>query len=326
MSVSKSPPRTALAVLAFLPALSPGEARARAPIHQFPPLSARASPNIIHQFPPLQPVPGVQQPAATETPRAPSNAPTLEEAPRLPHDGPTFAELGVPPPEPSVEAGETVSNWTGAPGEPPLGAEAAKPSVVETYVRKAEAALRADEDRAKALFDRLRSGIDLESFLSPIQKTIVTREPAETPKPAQGDAEAPASDPTFMIAGAIAAVILALLAYGRRRSLRARLPADPKFAELMKRIRTKKEDEEPLPPVDPGRIAKATRAAAPTLAAPPRLETGEPPPPTAPPQPVSAAPAPAEDMTDDLVLVEPGDAAAAAAAINAARTQQEGTP
>jgi hypothetical protein len=322
----------------------------RKPVVKLPPFSAERIEELIHEFPPLRPVAGTQErPETRQRPRKPATAPTLEEAPRRPYDAPTLAEMEPPPQSAESRPAESRPAEAGTaepkPAEPRPGEvtsadtpaetiaheaaflslpEGALSPLAEIYALLRENVARSGDRALDGLLAALRSRKSLEDYLWSLQPAAAFAREVETipPSAAQGGDEAAPSTIYYLLgAGVLLAGLLVI----------ARI-----------RVEAKKEEETPPPAVDLSRFWKTVRAA-PSAAivragvgGAARRATNERPRATAPVAERAAAgaapPGPAAaqqnsvSATDDFLLVEPGDAAANSAALDAARTRQEGEP
>jgi hypothetical protein len=350
MPFSKRSSCAARAAFLILLPLSAGEGFARErrlTVHKMQPLSSERNDDIIHEFPPLRPV----GPSATQqAPRGPVTAPTLEEAPRQSSDGPTLAELGVPTqPEPRPEPPERF-------------VASIRPSVFGDYLAPFASSPLAETDLEAGMREEgsgeiprpnlitLRGAhMDLDHFLAPELLTGPVRTEAPTaPSPSpKKDEGGPLFPTAYRIAAGLVLAVLLLLALTYRERLRAgvlalvaarrggrtsqpedKAAAEPTQGKILGRLRRRRQEEEAPPPIDLSRLDRLTRGTGAPTTTPPG--TGD-----VAGQSVAASAdsgvvpasdaAPGADPTDDLVLVEPGDAAAASAAIDAARARQEGT-
>lgn len=352
--------RVLYAALFVLPVLPGDAASARQPrgtVHKLPPFTAERTEDLIHQFPPLRPVAGSEEPReTTPRPRKPHTAPTLEEAPRRPSDAPTLAEMEPPPQaadsraeatEPKADDAEPKSDGallgTSGPAAafPFLPAEGLSP-LVEIYAPSEESVARAAGGPLGRLAADLRSRMNLEDYLWSLQPAAAFSREAgpATPSATQEDEETPLSKIAYLLVTGLILSVLLVIASLKRELLRDGIPA------LIAKIRSaakKEKEEEPQPALDLSRITKPGRAppTPPTaragMAPAARRTENETPRAGAPsadaaatgaPPSGPAAPAPREraGATDDLLLVEPGDAAANSAALDASRTRQERTP
>lgn len=332
MTIFKLLCRSARAALVVFLAFSGREGfarEARPLVHKMPPLSQERLDDIIHEFPPLRPVPPPRFRAPEPPPRQAYDAPTLAEAPRRPYDGPTLDELGVPPPAPPAppaDAGEKFAETLAHMSDVVLLPEVEPSALTETYARTHEGAPPSGE-ALKAAIALLRSKADLVHFLWPKEPSAPIPDAAAAgppPAPAAPDGEESTGSNALYLAALgvlLAALLFSVLA--KRKGLRDELLA--RVAKLRER---KQEDDASTPPVDLSRLERLARRATSGNAASapePRRETAAE---SALPVSAPSASAPQDDaaagVTDDLVLVEPGDVAATSAAINAALKRREG--
>lgn len=323
MSVFKQLLGVTRAALIILAALSCGAGLAREQrnlIHKMSPLSADRLDDLIHEFPPLRPIPQPRT-RAPEPPREAYDAPTLAEAPRKPSDGPTMEELGVPPPEPPADAGEKFAETLAHASDLTLFPAANPSPLAEAYARKRQGVTASGSALQNAI-ELISSKLDLEHYLRPPETPpAIPDQPAPPVAPAEPSDEASDASSLYLVAFGSLLALLLLLTFARRKGL-----ADNLLARVAKLRDRNREEEAPTPPVDLSRLERLIRRSAPPPVAPaaePLREVAEPANAASSPPSEEAA---AADMTDDLVLVEPGDAAAASAAIKAARTQREGAP